>query len=80
MRAYSNIKGWQYWIDQHKKRFKEMKKAGLDLFEIWPQEMINGDFRNTKRLISYLNLKWEEEKVLDFITPALWSSGVLKKE
>lgn len=72
MKAYKNAKGWQYWIDQHKKRFKEMKRAGLDIFEIWPTEMVHGDFKSARELISYLDLNWQGDKVCEFISPALW--------
>jgi len=79
MKAYKNTTGWQKWVDQHKVHFVEMRYAGLDVIEIWPQEMVNGDFTSIKRLIRIFKLNWKEKDVLEFITPALWSSGVLKK-
>jgi len=73
MRAHKTPEGWRSWVHEHLKRFEEMKKAGLWVREIWPSKMIAGDFSEMKALIDELGLKWNEKKIVDFITPAFWS-------
>ena len=73
MRAYRSEKGWQSWVDHHKENFGKMKKAGLNVTEIWPQEMIAGDFTKIKRAVKKMGLAWKEKEVMEFISPALWS-------
>lgn len=73
MRAYKDTEGWQIWLDEHLKRFKEMRKAGLDIIEIWPEWIIEeGNYRYIKRMIKYLGLKWKDKIIKDFVTPDLW--------
>jgi len=75
MRAYKDEEGWQSWIDQHERRFLEMKTAGLSIAEVWPTKFVEGDFSEIYRVITkYLRLRWREKKVRDFIEPAFWST------
>jgi hypothetical protein len=78
MRAYSNRSGWQGWVDTHKARFGEMVAGELKVWQIWPQRIIDGQFGELQELISWLGLTWNNDGVLDFITPALWTSGVFE--
>jgi hypothetical protein len=73
MRGYRDQEGWQGWINEHKKRFREMEEAGLNLVEIWPAEFVDGNFSQAKHMINKLGLKWNDRKVKKFITPELWS-------
>jgi len=73
MRAYSNEGGWFKWIDEHKERFIEMREAGLNIQYVWPQQMIDRDLTEVKRVITTLGLKWNQKKIESFIEPALWS-------
>jgi hypothetical protein len=75
MRAYNTEEGWQEWIQQHINRFNEMLYADLDLREVWPQEMIDGQFSEIKSVIEWLGLKWNEEKIIKFIEPKYWNQG-----
>lgn len=43
MRHYRDKQGWQYWVDEHKKRFVEMKAAGLDICEVDTDQLASGD-------------------------------------
>jgi hypothetical protein len=74
MSKYKDSAGWQKWIDIHKQRFEEMKIAGLDITETWPKDMISGNFDSIKVIIKQTGLEWNADKVLSFITPALWSN------
>lgn len=72
MRGYKNYAGWLGWVAEHEKRFQEMHDAGLNIYQIWPQVAINGDFTELQMVINNLGLKWNEDKVKEFITPSYW--------
>jgi len=76
--AKTEEEGWLWWIHQHEKRFVEMMNQGLDIKVIWPERMINGDFRQMHELIDWLGLEWKSE-VLTFIDSKLWKSKGIKK-
>lgn len=76
MRAFDNPKDWGNWVDVYEKRFSEMKIAGLELREVWPQKMINGDYSEIEEVIKWLGLEWKEQLVKEFISPELWGKGV----
>jgi hypothetical protein len=73
MRAFDTAEGWRRWIAVHKQRFEEMKANGLNVTEIWPQRIIAGDFSEIQPLIQRLGLSWDKHRVVDFVSPALWS-------
>lgn len=71
MRAFDNAGGWQWWVEEHEKRFDEMES--YTDYTIWPEKMIGGDFSEIKTMIDGLELNWQEDKVRNFIAPALWN-------
>lgn len=76
MKAFNKSEGWENWVDFHLDRFSEMLLF-LDTrcFEIWPQQMIEGDLSSIRYCIQdFLGLQWNEKEVLNFISPALWSN------
>ena len=75
MRGYKDASGWQGWVEKHLDRFDEMKRANLDIVEVWPQKMVHGNFEEIKFVVEKLGLKWNEREVIDFILPALWNGG-----
>ncbi len=75
MRGHQDEKGWMNWVQVHIKRFNEMLNADLDLREVWPQEMIDGEFNEIRSVVEWLGLEWQEEKVKGFISPKLWNGG-----
>lgn len=77
MRAYTGREGWRGWVDVHIQRFEQMKEAGLNVREVYPQEMIDGNFSEMKSIIDWLGLEWKDLKAKDFVTPSLWHA---KKE
>lgn len=72
MRAYQDAEGWQSWIDQHERRFAEMKTAGLDVIEFWPSTLVEGNFKPAQELIESLGLIWQEKLCRAFIDPHLY--------
>lgn len=72
MNSYQSASGWQSWIDEHKKRFEEMKTQGLNVFEFWPQRAISGDLDSVYEMIDWLELEPNKDMIENFIDPVLW--------
>lgn len=72
MRAYNDVIGWLRWVEEHEKRFRQMQVAGLQVREVWPKKMIDGDFEEMKSAIEWLGLEWKEGLVHAFVDPALY--------
>lgn len=73
MRAFKTNEGWQGWIDAHKQRFEEMKNAGLDMQEVWPEKFINDqDYTEVRQVVKNLGLRWRETKVKELVSEELW--------
>ena len=80
MRAFGkDPKGWKWWVGEHLQRFQEMKTAGLQIYNVWPQKMIFGDFNEIKEAIKWAGLNWNDKAVMKFIEPALWTTKMKKK-
>jgi len=76
MRAYTEVEGWQIWVDEHLKRFNEMQEADLNIIEVWPEQMIKeNNYKPTKEMINSLGLNWKEKEVKEFVSPNLWNGG-----
>jgi len=75
MFKYNDEGGWQYWLSKYKKRIQEMIDERLNIFQIWPQHMINGDLRELQEMIDWLGLEWDENKIQDFVAPIVWRNG-----
>lgn len=69
---------WLWWVHEYEKRFEEMISAGVNCREIWPQRMVNGDYRQMHEIIEWLGLKWTDE-ALNFIYPLLWGKQKERK-
>lgn len=76
MSAFHTREGWAKWVDFHLARFDEMKENCSYVYEIYPQQIINGNFESIKTLINILGLSWDKEKVVEFVAPALWSNFI----
>jgi len=65
--------GWNWWVAQHKQRFVEMIEAGMNVKQVWPERMINGDYSQIQEMIEWLGLEWNSQ-IYDFIEPKLWKA------
>jgi len=74
MRAFKNEQGWQWWVDQHKQRFHRMREADLQVKEVWPERMMQGNYLEMLNVIEWLGLQWRDQKIRDFIEPKLYGS------
>ena len=72
MRAYRSVDGWLEWVRVHEDRFRQMQKAGLQIKEVWPKKIINGDQSEMKEAIEWLGLEWKQNLINAFIDPALY--------
>lgn len=63
--------GWLWWVHEYEKRFVEMITAGVAYREIWPERMVNGEYKQLFALCDWLELKWNND-ALDFIDTLLW--------
>jgi len=73
MKAYQDREGWLFWVREHVKLFKQMFEAGLDIREVFPQEMIDGNYIEIESVVRWAGLEWREKEVKDFISPDLWN-------
>jgi hypothetical protein len=76
MDAYQDEEGWGVWVEEHKKRFIQMYEAGLNIYEVYPQKMIDGNFEEMEAVIGCCGLNWKEQEVKEFIAPELWKGGL----
>lgn len=64
---------WFWWVRQHNRRFVEMIEEGLNVKQVWPEKMINGDYSQIYEMVEWLGLKWNPE-VPNFIEPKLYKT------
>lgn len=62
--------GWLYWIHWHEQRYREMLEAGLNCKIIWPERILDGDYRQLFELLDWLGLKWKHS-IINIINSAL---------
>ena len=76
MRAFDTEIGWYSWVMHHKACFKSMREhPDMDVVEIWPEHFVEGGkISELQALIESLGLTWDEDEVMKFISPALWST------
>lgn len=72
MRKREGRSGWQAWLDVHKKRFREMADAGMNVTEVWSNEVVSGDFSALRTTVEGCGLSWDDDAVKEFVDPALY--------
>ncbi len=72
MHRYKDREGWLPWVREHVKRFREMFEDRLDVMEVFPQEMIDGNYTEMESIIKWAGLEWKEKEVKENISPELW--------
>ena len=76
MRAYNNRSGWIKYVSIHERRFEEIYASKLNVQEIWPQRIINGDLTQVQMVVNNLGLNWDNKEIKSFVEPMLWNKGV----
>lgn len=79
MRSFKRQSGWLWWVAEHEKRFDEMHDAKLDIQEIWPQQIVEGDVRSIQSVVNRLGLEWNFDAVREFVEPSLWHRNKRRK-
>jgi len=79
MKAYKSEPGWSMWLGEYLNRFERMRDAGLNVVEVWPTKFVEGDFIEIKDAIDKLGLKWEEERIANFLNPEI-EEGTWQRE
>lgn len=75
MRAYRSVEGWLGWVEEHKRRFEEMKRFCKNVREVWPSKFIvDGDFSEMQSVVEWAGLDWKDDEVKAFIEPKLWKA------
>lgn len=75
MHKYDTYEGWIGWINHHEEEFLKMFKAGLNLKQVWPERLMLGNYEQAREAIEWLGLKWDRQKVVEFIEPKLWKAA-----
>ncbi len=65
--------GWLWWVHQHEDLFRSIMAANLNYTVIWPERMLNGDYRQARELIESLGLKWNP-KVVKYLDLMLYKN------
>jgi len=74
MRKRKDAASWMEWVNIHRQRFSDMEKAGLIVFNVYPSELISEQLDNMEKIVAFLGLEWNDEKVKAFIEPKLWNN------
>lgn len=67
LNVFSEKECWEWVINEYVRRFTIMKKAGLDVFFIYPEQIKETDYSNIKELIEWSGLEYKEKEVIEFI-------------
>ena len=73
MRAYKNTDGWGKWVAHHLRCFQEMKDMGLNVREIWSDNLIGGNYEELQEVIESCGLTYNKQILRDFIDPVLYT-------
>lgn len=63
MSAFKNEKDWQWWIDEHKKRFEQIKRHCKYVYEIDTDLLVKGYLDKIRQLVDDLDLNWNPIQV-----------------
>lgn len=75
MFSFRDREGWQNWIDEHKKRFNEIKESEVcNEVEVWSNRIVKGDLLEIKKVVASLELKWNDD-VKKIIDPKIYHYG-----
>lgn len=79
MHAHPDREGWLSMVHSYEQRFAEIIRQGINYKEIWPERMINNDFKQLYEILDWVGLGWNP-KSLNFVESLLWGSKLKRKE
>lgn len=80
MNKYDDREGWLFWVRAHVSLFRDMMMNRLNVVQLFPQEMIDGNYIEMEAIVKGLGLEWREQAVKEFITPDLWKGKKMSKK
>lgn len=72
MSRYTSVEEWAAWVDFHLEQLDAMKAAGLNVVEIWSNDLVEGNYGPIKETMLQYGLNWDLIKVNDLVTPDVW--------
>lgn len=72
MRRRTYYQSWLDWVEEHEERMADLKAAGADVFEIWPDPSEPESFRG---LLEFCGLEFDADKVRGALVPEAWHFG-----
>ncbi len=63
---------WENLAKEYRFRLDTLKHSGANVLEISSPEIINGNFDQLKEFVFQLGLKYKEDELKDFVSPAYW--------
>ena len=70
--------GWLWWVREQEKIYTEMAQK-VNLMEIWPERMVQRDYKQLYEMIEWLGLAWKSE-ALFLIDTLLWGTHKRKEK
>jgi hypothetical protein len=53
--------GWLWMIHEYEKRFVDMMTEGVNCKVVWPERMVNGDYRQIYEALDWIGLPWKPQ-------------------
>ena len=69
MSKYKDEAGWQIYVDEHKKRFKDMFNNLERIYKLNTDDVVNFKFDVLEKIIKDIGLNWDYDKVKAQIKP-----------
>jgi hypothetical protein len=71
LKLTNEAEGWLWMVHEYEKRFIEIINEKIDHRIIWPERMVDGDFKQMHELCDWMGVKWNDS-ALDSINRLLW--------
>jgi hypothetical protein len=79
---YTNSKdefaAWVWYANQYERRFVEMMQSGVNCKIMWPERMIDGNYKQIHEVVDWLGLEWTD-KALESINTLLWGEPIKER-
>lgn len=69
---------WLWYVHQYESKFVEMINNGLNCKIIWPERMLDGNFKQIHEVVDWLGLEWND-KAIGSVNVLLWGDPIDKE-
>lgn len=66
---------WDAWAQEYEDRLESLKKTTGNWREITPNHIIAGNTDSLMEIAIWCGLKWDQQKIEDFVTPQYWHAA-----